>query len=284
LNGESISEKSTCDGYNMKAIQQKTGILFVAFGTSMPKARAALDNVEVIAEKRYPGAEIRWAYTSVVIRRKLAKQGIELDSPVMALAKMREEGFTHVAVQSLHVVAGAEYHDLARTVVKVASAPDSFEKITLGKPLLMRRDDADRVVKAIIENLPPRQDGDAVVLMGHGNENGLGEMAFVAMAARLQKADRLAFLGTIEGVPTRDDMLAQLQEAKPKRAFLVPLMLVAGTHAGNDLTGSGKDSWASQIGQLGIECVPVLQGLGENPGVAAVWLDHLETALKNSDS
>ncbi|MDZ7664132.1 MAG: hypothetical protein U5K27_02180 [Desulfotignum sp.] len=37
--------------------------------------------------------------------------GKTLDSPAVALAHMADQQFTHVAVQSLHTIAGAEYHD-----------------------------------------------------------------------------------------------------------------------------------------------------------------------------
>lgn len=48
----------------------------------------------------HPDIPVRWAYTSHIIREKLAKQGKDLDSPEAALSKMMDEKFTHVAVQT----------------------------------------------------------------------------------------------------------------------------------------------------------------------------------------
>ena len=59
----------------------KTGILLVAFGTSVPEARASFDAIEAAVEKAYPGVDVRWAFTSNIIRHKLLKEtGERLDS------------------------------------------------------------------------------------------------------------------------------------------------------------------------------------------------------------
>jgi sirohydrochlorin cobaltochelatase len=269
-------------GYASEGHEEKTemkqGILLVTFGTSMPEAKAAFENIDRMARTRFPGQEIRWAYTSSIIRRKLARQGESIDSPLIALARMREAGFTHVAVQSLHVAAGAEYHDLAQTVAKFRTGPNAFERITLGKPLLVRRADLETVVDAQLAALPERRGDDAVVLMGHGNAHGRGDMTFLAAAAAFQAAEPHAFLGTVEGQPTLDDVLVQLKAAKPKRAWLVPFMSVAGDHARNDLAGDEPDSWKSVIAGLGIECMPVLKGMGEYDGIVVIWMNHLADA------
>jgi sirohydrochlorin cobaltochelatase len=246
----------------------------------MPEAKVAFENIDRLARERFKGIEIRWAYTSSIIRRKLAKQGEIIDPPMVALAKMREEGFTHVAVQSLHIAAGTEFHELAQTVAAFRSGPSAFAGLGLGKPLLVRRGELEHVVDAVLEAIPERTGEDAIVLMGHGNEHGPGDMTFLAAAAAFQKACPLAFLATVEGQPTQEDVLASLREAQPKRAFLVPFMSVAGDHARNDLAGDEEDSWKSVITEMGIECLPVLKGIAEFDGVVKVWMDHLENAME----
>lgn len=258
----------------------KKGILLVAFGTSVPQGRAAYEMIDEMARERFDGTDIRWAYTSSFIRRKLAREGEQYDSPLVALGRMRDEGYTHVAVQSLHIAPGAEFHDLAATVRQFRAGPNAFESIRLGPPLLSRERDVERVTTAVLNSLPKRGPKDAVVLMGHGNEHGDGELALVAAAAKLQLADPLAFFGTVEGEPSTEDVLEQCRKHEPERAFLVPFLTVAGDHARNDLAGDEPDSWKSRISALGIECVPVLKGLGENKNVVAIWMDHLQTAVE----
>ena len=91
---------------------KKKGILLVAFGSSLPEAQVSFRNIDKKVKTAFPDIPVRWAYTSSIIRKKLAKQGNHLDSPEVALAKMMDEGFTHVAVQSLHTIGGEEFHDL----------------------------------------------------------------------------------------------------------------------------------------------------------------------------
>ena len=76
---------------------KKVGVLLVAFGTSVPEAQVSFDHIERAVKLRYAGTPVRWAFTSHIIRKKLAAQGRYLDSPATALAKMQDEKFTHVA-------------------------------------------------------------------------------------------------------------------------------------------------------------------------------------------
>ena len=96
------------------AQSSKKGILLVAFGTSVSKAQISYQNIEKRVRAAFPDTPVRWAYTSYIIRQKLAKQGKQIDSVETALAKMMDEEFTHVAVQSLHTLPGEEFHALQK--------------------------------------------------------------------------------------------------------------------------------------------------------------------------
>ncbi len=133
--------------------EQKKAILLVAFGSSEESAQVSFENIDKRVKKAYPEIPVKWAYTSHIIRKKLAKQGEILDSAEVALAKMVDDGCTHVAVQSLHTIAGAEYHDL-RKVVGSFQAMGGFESIILGYPLLATQEDMVRAVDAILATIP----------------------------------------------------------------------------------------------------------------------------------
>ena len=47
-------------------------------------------------------------------------------------------------------------------------------------------------------------------------------------------------MGTVEGWPGFDEVLAQLKEDGCGQALLVPFMLVAGDHALNDMAGTAQ--------------------------------------------
>ena len=266
-------------GHGEKA-SKKVGILLVAFGSSEASAQVSFENIDEKVKKAYPGIPVRWAYTSHIIRKKLAKQGKVLDSPEVALARMQDEGFTHVAVQSLHTIGGAEYHDL-RVTVGAFKRMGGFEKVILGYPLLATQEDMERTVAAVIKNIPAeRQKSDAVVLMGHGTHHPSNAF-YAALMFQLQLKDPNIFVGTVEGYPGVDLLQELMQKKQIKKAYLMPFMSVAGDHAKNDMAGDEADSWKSILTKAGIQCVPVLKGTAEFDEFVDIWVDHLGGPLRH---
>jgi sirohydrochlorin cobaltochelatase len=151
---------------------QKKGILLVAFGTTVPEARSALDHIGEQAAQRFPGLDIRWAYSSRIVREKLAAQGHLFDSPAMALARMMDDGFTHVAVQSLHTIPGEEFHALQQTVRAFSGLPKGMDSVDWAGRSWPTRMTSRACAAAIMASLPPeRKAGEAVVLLGHGTHH-----------------------------------------------------------------------------------------------------------------
>lgn len=250
------------------------GILLVAFGTTVPASRVALDAIEqAYSAENKP---IIWAYTSDIIRRKLEKQGKPALSVMEAMDRAAQMGLTSLRVQSLHVGPGEEFHQLERMLVKyICGNPKAFRSVMLGHPLLESEQDMDEVIDALLAALPKdRKATEAVVFMGHGNDRGPGDLMLYALGKGLQARDELAFLAAVEGSSSFDKVLAQLKAKGIKRVWLQPMMIVAGDHALNDMAGSEDDSWASQIRAAGMEPIPHLKGLGENKGIQAVFLRH----------
>jgi sirohydrochlorin cobaltochelatase len=225
---------------------------------------------------------VRWAFTSHIIRKKLAQKGRHLDSPEVALAKMQDGGFTHVAVQSLHTIGGAEYHDLRRTV-GAFKIMGGFQRIILGYPLLATQEDMQRTVGAILKTIPKdRQKGDAVVLMGHGTHHPSNAF-YAALMFQLQLEDPNIFVGTVEGYPEVDVIKEMLLKKKIKKAYLMPFMSVAGDHAKNDMAGDEEDSWKSILTKAGIQCVPILKGTAEYDSFVDIWVSHISGPMSHFD-
>lgn len=263
---------------------RKDGILLVAFGTTVEEARPALDNIERLVRAAHPDAEIRWAWSARKARASLISEGKPAASPQQALADMAEEGFTHVAVQSFHTITGEEFHGLLATARAMEGLPKGLTRIAVGLPLLASTDDAESLAVALKSLLPKeRKPGEAVVFLGHGNPHHPAALSYPAMQFYLTKADPLAFVGVVEGSPSFDDVAKALAERKVRTAWLVPLMAVAGDHARNDMAGDDPESWASQLRERGITPRPVLRGTASSDAVAAIWLRHLDDALKQLD-
>jgi sirohydrochlorin cobaltochelatase len=253
---------------------KKVGILLVAFGSSEASAQVSFENIDTKVKQAYPGIPVHWAYTSSIIRAKLAKSGQILDSPEVALARMRDEKFTHVAVQSLHTIGGSEYHDLRRTV-GAFKLMGGFEKIILGYPLMATQKDIERTVDAILATIPKeRRQDDAVVLMGHGTHHPSNAF-YAALMFQLQLRDPNIFVGTVEGYPELDLIQELLIQKEIKKAYLIPFMSVAGDHAKNDMASDEEDSWKSVLTKAGFECVPILKGTAEYDEFVDIWVDHV---------
>lgn len=257
----------------------KTGVVLVAFGTSVPEAAAAYAAVEARVRAAFPELPLRWAYTSSLVRAKLARQGRTLDSLETALARMMDESFTHVAVQSLHVVAGWEFLEMQRNAEAFGTMAGGFRQVAVGGPLLAADADFDRVTRALLANLPPgRRPEEAVVFMGHGTSH-VSNAGYAALMVHLQRRDPRVFMGTVGASPTVEEIRELLAARGVRKAWLAPFMTVAGEHARNDLAGDGDRSWKSILGAVGIDCTPALRGLAEIDDVAAVWVDHLKEAV-----
>ena len=253
---------------------QKVGILLVAFGSSEESAQVSFDNIDKKVKAAYPDIPVRWAYTSYIIREKLARQGKFLDSPEVALSRMMDEKFTHVAVQSLHTIGGAEYHDLRRTV-GAFKMMGGFQKVILGYPLMATQEDMQKVSAAILKTIPPeRKKSDAVVLMGHGSHHPSNAF-YAALMFQIQLQDPNIFIGTVEGYPGISLIQELLLKNGIQKAYLMPFMSVAGDQAKNDMAGDEDDSWKSILTKAGIECVPVLKGTAEFDSFVDIWVEHL---------
>ncbi len=274
-----FSVSSALAGGHGKDRPVKKGILLVAFGTSVPEAQKAFGNIGKKTEAAYPGVPVRWAYTSSIIRKKLAKQGQHLDSPEVALAKMMDEEYTHVAVQSLHTIGGEEFHHLRRNAHAFTGMAEGFQRLFVGDPLLSKQEDLDRVVDGMIKHIPKdRKKEDAVVLMGHGSEHPANAF-YAALMYHFQRKDPNIFVGTVEGGPLIGEIREQLLEKKIKKTYLMPFMSVAGDHAMNDMAGDEDDSWKTVLTGAGIKCIPVLKGTAEYDEIIDIWIDHLGVAM-----
>ncbi|MCA1944405.1 MAG: sirohydrochlorin cobaltochelatase [Desulfovibrio sp.] len=258
--------------------EAKTAILLVAFGTSYATARGPLLAFEEKVRAKFPGVEVRWAWSSHQIRQMEGAD--DVDSPAEAFARLMEDRFTHVAVQSLQTIPGQEFHMLVEAARRFEGMPKGLKRITVGLPLLGAPEDLEAAAAALLAGLPKaRTAKEAVVFMGHGTHHA-GNAMYPALQYYLWRQDPLAFLGTVEGSPSLDDIVVDLARHKPAKVWLLPFMAVAGDHANNDMAGDEEDSWKSVLAAKGYAVETVLAGTLENAGLVDLWLAHLDEALE----
>jgi sirohydrochlorin cobaltochelatase len=257
----------------------KPAIVLAAFGTST-KAFDTYQHLEQAVKARFPGYEVRWAFTSYKIRHKLAQEkGQKLNDLPATLRELQAAGYTRVAVQSLHIVPGEEWE---KKVVEVSRRFPGL-RVALGKPLLSSQADQARVLKALAPNFPKDLKHTAVVLVAHGSPSAEGTAAYLAFARLLRSRypHQNVFLGTVEGKPTRDEALTAVKTSGATTVVLMPFLLVAGEHVANDILGNNPESWKSELlKQKPYHIEGITQGLGYQEGIVNIYLDHLAQALK----
>lgn len=252
----------------------KKALLAVSFGTSVPRARQSIQQVERALAAAAPGRAFARAYTSPTIRRILAGRGETVDGLEQALEKLAAAGVEDVVVQPTHLLYGIEYDKMKASAD--AFAP-RFASFAFGRPLLASAADLRALAACVQRAYAPAQ--GALVLLGHGTGH-FANMVYPAMqtALRLQGAAD-TFVGTVEGWPALEDVLAQLQAGGYDRVTLAPLMLVAGDHACNDMAGPEPDSWKSRLEAAGLAVTCRMEGLGLLEDVRALYAAHLRELL-----
>lgn len=255
--------------------------ILAAFGTSDEEAAESLHALQSAYEKQ--GDTVIWAYSSNIIRAKLNKEKHVVYSVTEALDFAAENGYKDIKIQSLHVVPAEEYMKICRLISRyMESKGENFNSVTMGHPLLSSKQDLDKTIEAVFSALPKeRAKEDALILMGHGNDRGTGDLSLLAAAYAFHSADPMVWLATVEGTLAFDNVLAELRQTKAKKVWLMPFMIVAGDHAKNDMAGEEEDSWKSMLMKNGYEVHAVLNGLGSIPKIQTLFIEHTANSHDN---
>ncbi|WP_392486725.1 sirohydrochlorin cobaltochelatase [Haloimpatiens sp. FM7315] len=256
----------------------KKAILVVSFGTSYEDTRKlTIEAVENKIKAAFSGYEVKRAFTSGIIRKILKKRDniVVLDTK-SSLESLKNEGFKEVIVQPLHIIPGIEYEKVQKEVEEFKEK-GAFEKLVLGEPLLYKEEDYIKVIDALKKQMPPMKEGEAVVLMGHGSSH-FSNASYALMQYMLEENGLYnVLIGTVEGYPTLDNVIRRLKNKNIKEVTLMPLMLVAGDHARNDMAGEEEDSWKSILEKEGFNCKAYVKGLGENKYIQDMYVEKVKS-------
>lgn len=251
------------------------GILVVSFGTSFDETREK--NITAIEQEvQGLGYPVYCAFTSNIIRKVLAKREILIDDVTEAMHRMKADGITEVYVLPTHLLYGYEYEKM---MGMIQSHEAQFRVLKIGKPLLADTEDMLMVLGGLIEAIEVPEN-EALVFMGHGTEHFANAVYPALNYMAKEQGYSHVFIGTVEGYPLIDVVIAEVKKAGYQKALLTPLMLVAGDHAANDMSGEEEDSWKSMFQVNGIETRSLLKGLGEYEKIRKVYLKHLQEIME----
>lgn len=269
---------------DLQNLKNKDAILVMTFGTTFADTRAkTIDAVEAAIQKAHPDIPIFEAYTShIIIDRVKAKEGIQKMTPEEAFSKLKAEGYTRVAVVSLDVIPGMEYsYDSIITKMQMSK----FKELSLATPLMYfqgTEGEPDQVVdflNAVKSQFPAMGKEDATLIMAHGTPHP-GNAYYSVIQDRIEKLGmNNVFVYSVEGRPNLDDVIPKLKAKGFKNVTLMPIMMVAGDHANNDMAGDDPDSHKSILTKAGFKVNTYIHGLGENENVRALYIQRANEAL-----
>lgn len=264
---------------DMKDAENKDAILVMSFGTTYTDSRkATIEKTVADIQAAHPDKKVVMAFTShIIVDRIQQKEGIKIPTPEEALADLKDQGYTRVALTTLDVIPGMEY---AYDSAIFDQYKSQFKKMTLGTSLMYwmgqekQRDDVTEALKAISTEFPKTGKKDAILLMDHGTPHP-SNAYYSVMQARLQEMGmNNVLIYTVEGWPSLETVIPQLKAKGVKNVTLIPMMMVAGDHANNDMAGADADSHKSILEKEGFKVSAYIHGLGENENVRKLFVDR----------
>ena len=268
--------------HNTEALQNlpnKDAIVVMSFGTTYKDTRAKTIDATVDAIKAaHPNTKVVTAFTSHIIRDRIQqKEGITYPTPEEALAELKKDGYTRVALASLDVIPGMEYnYDAA--VYNLYK--DNFKKMTLGTSLMYwmgQENQTDQVIetlKAVQSQFPKLGKEDGLLIMAHGTPDPSNAYYSVIQDRIHTLGMKNVFIYTVEGTPNLEQVIPQLKLHGIKHVTLMPFMMVAGDHANNDMAGAEPESHKSILEKEGFKVDTYIHGLGENPNIRNLFVER----------
>ena len=264
-------------------LSNKDAIVVMTFGTTFKDTRAKTIDATVNAiQKAHPGVQVVTADTShIIIDRVKAKEGIVYPTPEEALDQLKKDGYTRVALCSLDVIPGMEYsYDLG----VYHNYKNQFKKMTLGTSLMYwqgqenQPDDVTETIKALKTQFPKQGPQDALLIMAHGTPQVSNAYYSVIQAKINELGLKNVYVYTVEGWPSLETVMPKLKAAGIKNVTLMPMMMVAGDHANNDMAGSDADSHKSVLEAAGFKVTPYIHGIGENKAIQKLYVKRANDA------
>lgn len=256
----------------------RKAILVVSFGTSYnDTCKKTIEEIEKEIRQTFSAHIIYRAFTSKRIIKILKNRDrTHIYTVTEAMEQMIRDGMEQVIVQPTHILNGIENDIMLHDVLLYK---EKFGSIVFGAPLLSETKDYLQVIASFVNKVPILNHDEAIVCMGHGTEHYTN--ASYAALDYMFKASGYhnIYVATVEAYPFLDDIIEKLKENHYRRIILVPFMIVAGDHAKNDMAGDGEDSWRVILEKEGFEVTCILEGLGENPDIRKIFIEHINAVL-----
>ena len=280
-------------------------LLLVSFGSTWDAPQQSFKELVKSFKAKFPDRDVYFSFTSEICMTRCAQKGWNYYAPQFYMEALGNAGYKDIAVQSLHVIPGEEYlrvqnclKDFHNHSVEGGKTPFADVTVYLAGPLLYEEVDCDKVAAELHKLFGKEvKAGKLVCFMGHGNpadmNYGNGNSRYIMIEQALQKLDKHYFVATVDMEGNYvGEMLGRMKDAgfTSGEVILHPLMSIAGDHANNDLKGgvetpAEEGSWRAEMVKAGYTCSLencIMKGLSDYPGIANVWISHMQQALKEA--
>lgn len=242
-------------------------IILASFGSTDDSVRAkTLDKLAAEIAQAFPTFDIRQAFTSNFLIRKLANRGIFIRTPAEEISKLRAEGFKRIIILPTHLTAGEEFNNK----IKICAAKD----VEIIPPLLS--EPFDKEILTTIIDCFKREDDEDLILVGHGSPHKHNPIY-----EQLQRlTDDKVHIGVIEpnDTPNFDDVVKRLTSSNADKVLLAPLLFNSVVHVDKDIAGD----WFKKLNALGYKVRVIREGLSSFENFRALYIKKLDE-LRVSD-
>jgi len=255
-------------------------ILVVSFGTSYNSSRSiTIGGIESSIREAFPEWKVERAFTAETIIGILKERdGIAIDTVQQALDKAVASGIKTMVIQPTHLMSGFEFTDLNTLAQQYKG---KFDSLVVSSPLLTSDSDYKKVADAITSKTAAFDDGKtAICFMGHGTEAESNSDYAKMQSVLADGGFKNYYVGTVEATPSVDDLIAAIKaNSAYDHVVLLPLMVVAGDHANNDMAGDESDTWKSKFLNENYKVTTVLEGLGQNWDIQQIYVQHVKDSI-----
>lgn len=238
----------------------KIAIVLASFGSADDLIRKNIfDKLAAEIKESFPDYEVRQAFTSNFMIRKLARREIFISTPSEEISKLRADGFKRIIILPTHLTAGEEFDNK----IKICAAPD----VEIIPPLMS--DSLEKILPVILTCFK-REDDEDLILVGHGSphrHNPVYKQLQTIAGARIH-------IGVIEetDTPNFDDVVKRLKAFRAEKILLAPLLFNGGVHVDQDIAGG----WFDRLISLGYKVRVIRDGLGSFENFRALYIKKLE--------
>ena len=241
-------------------------IILATFGSADNDVRKIFDVLADEISAAFPTFEVRTAFTSNFMIRKLARRNVFVRTVAEEISALKSDGFRKIFVLPTHLTPGEEFDNK----IKICASDD----VAIISPLFS--DDCsttfDRKVFATVLDCYPHTADEILILVGHGSPHRHNPV--------YEKLQRLAgddvLIGVIEATdsPNFDDVVAKLPPAT--KIFLAPLLFNGGVHVNEDIAVT----WRNRLTALGHEVRVSTDGLGAFEKFRALYVEKLREVIE----